>query len=110
MIDDPDPLFWVSSEAEVKDRRGRAGGVLLVIIDPQCFGDPTHYRALVAEVMAAAKRAPCAPGVDEILIPGEPEVKMRERRTREGILIPEATWRELCVLAERFAVPLPKTT
>jgi uncharacterized oxidoreductase len=108
MIDDPNPLLWSSSEVELQDRHGRAGGVFLVIIDPQRFGDPTHYRALVAEVMAAAKRAPCAPGVDEILIPGEPEVKMREQRAREGVPIPDATWKELCVLAERFAVPLPQ--
>jgi uncharacterized oxidoreductase len=108
MIDDPNPLFWVSSEMEVQDHRGRAGGVFLVLIDSQRFGDPTHYRALVAEVMAAAKRAPCAPGVDEILIPGEPEVKMREQRTRDGIPIPDATWGELRALAERFAVPLPQ--
>jgi uncharacterized oxidoreductase len=109
MIDDPNPLFWVSSEVEVQDRRGRAGGVFLVIIDPQRFGDPTHYQTLVAEVMAAAKRAPCAPGVDEILIPGEPEVKMRERRSREGIPIPMTTWQELSILAKRFAVALPET-
>jgi LDH2 family malate/lactate/ureidoglycolate dehydrogenase len=109
MIDDPDPYLWASSEAEVRDRRGRAGGVFLMVIDPQRFGDAAHYRALVAEVMAVAKQAPCAPGVDEILIPGEPEVRMRERRMRDGIPIPDATWKELCSLAERFAVPLPRT-
>lgn len=108
MIDDPDPVFWVSSEQEVQDQRGRAAGVFLVIINPQCFGEPTLYRTLVAEVLAAAKRAPCAPGVDEILIPGEPEVKMRERRTREGVAIPDATWQELSALGERFAVPVPR--
>jgi uncharacterized oxidoreductase len=108
MIDDPDPSLWASSAVEMPDPRGRAGGVFLVVIDPQRFGDPTHYRELVAEVMAAAKRAPCAPGVEEILIPGEPEVKMRERRMREGIPIPDTTWQELRVLAERFAVPLPQ--
>ena len=108
MIDDPNPLLWASSALDVPDQRGRAGGVFLLIIDPQQFGDATAYRALVTEAMAAAKRAPCAPGVDEILIPGEPEVKMRERRTREGIAIPATTWKELCVLAERFAVALPE--
>jgi uncharacterized oxidoreductase len=108
MIDDPNPYLWASSETEPPDRRGRAGGVFLIVIDPQRFGDPTHYRALVTEVMDAAKRAPCAPGVDEILIPGEPEVKMRERRTRDGIPIPDATWKELCALAERFGLqPVP---
>jgi uncharacterized oxidoreductase len=109
MIDDPNPLLWASSEEQPQDRSGRAGGVFLVVIDPQCFGDPAHYRALTAEVLSAAKRAPCAPGVEEILVPGEPEVKMRERRTREGISIPDATWKELGALAERFAVPMPHT-
>jgi len=108
IIDDPNPLFWASSEVELQDRRGRAGGVFLVIIDPEGFGDPTHYRALVSEVMAAAKRAPCAPGVDEILVPGEPEVKMRNRRAHEGIPIPDTTWKELRALAERFSVSLPQ--
>ncbi len=108
MIDDPNPLFWASSQTEAQDQRGRAGGVFLVIIDPERFGDATRYRTLVAEVMSAAKRAPCAPGVDEILVPGEPEVKMRERRAREGIPVPETTWKELCVLAERFSVSLPQ--
>lgn len=108
MIDDPNPYLWASSQTEPQDQRGRAGGVFLLVLDPQRFGDPAHYRALVAEVLGAAKRAPCAPGVDEILIPGEPEVKMRARRTREGIPIPAATWQELCGLAERFAVPPPQ--
>lgn len=109
MIDDPDPLLWASSEQEIGDRRGRAGGVFLVLIDPHRFGEAAHYRALVGEVLAAAKRAPCAQGVDEILIPGEPEVQMRARRMREGITLPDATWRELGALGERFGIPLPAT-
>ena len=109
MIDDPEPFLWASSQVELQDRRGRAGGVFLLIVDPRQFGDPTHYQAMVAEVLSAAKRAPRAAGVDEILVPGEPEVKMRERRSREGISIPDATWRELSLLAERFGLPLPPT-
>lgn len=107
MIDDPDPLLWASTASDLADRRGRAGGVFLLIMDPGQFGDRRHYQAMVAEVLGAAKRAPCAPGVDEILIPGEPEVKARARRTAEGIPIPDATWKELSGLAERFGVPLP---
>jgi uncharacterized oxidoreductase len=109
MIDDPDPLLWASTELEPEDRRGRAGGVFLLVVDPRQFGDPAHYQAMAAEVLAAAKRAPCAPGVGEILVPGEPEVKMRERRTHAGIPIPDATWKELCGLAARYAVSLPQT-
>lgn len=108
MIDDPAPLLWASSAEAPPDPRGRAGGVFLVVIDPAQFGDPAHYRALVTEVLAAAKRAPCAPGVAEILLPGEPERQMRERRLRDGVPIPAGTWQDLAALAARFAVPLPQ--
>ncbi len=78
------------------------------MIDPACFGDARHYRAMVSETLAAAKRMPPAAGGTEILVPGEPEVRAREARRREGILLPEATWRELGGVAERFRVPLPE--
>jgi len=107
MIGDENPGLWVSSHAQVQDARGRAGGVFLLTVDPGRFGDRAAYAGLVTEVLSAARRAPCAPGVPEILIPGEPEVRMRERRSREGIAVPGATWRELAALAERFRVALP---
>ncbi|MFA5027441.1 MAG: Ldh family oxidoreductase [Candidatus Methylomirabilota bacterium] len=108
MIGDESPGLWVSSRAEVQDARGRAGGVFLLALDPGRFGDRATYAGMVAEVLSAAKRAPCAPGVPEILIPGEPEVRMRERRSREGIAVPEATWKELAALAARLEVALPE--
>jgi LDH2 family malate/lactate/ureidoglycolate dehydrogenase len=82
--------------------------VFLLVLDPACFGDAERYQVLVSEVLAAVKLAPPAVGVDEILIPGEPEARMRERRTREGIPIPAATWQELALVAERCTVEFPK--
>ncbi len=107
MIGDESPALWVSTQTGVQDHRGQAGGVFLVAVDPGRFGDPAAYGAMVTEVLSAAKRAPCAPGVPEILVPGEPEIRMRERRSREGIPVPEATWRDLRALAKRFGLPLP---
>jgi hydroxycarboxylate dehydrogenase B len=107
MIGDADPALFVSSRTDVADTRGRAGGVFLVLVDPGRFGDAADYRAMVADVLAAAKRAPCAPGVSEILVPGEPEVLTRARRACKGIPIPVATWTELADLATRWAVTLP---
>lgn len=108
MIDDPDySLIGASSIQGVGDTRGRIAGVFLSVIDPRAFGEAEHYESLVAETLAAAKRVPPAPGRDEILVPGEPEVRSRAQRGREGLALPEATWSELGKVAERLGVALP---
>jgi uncharacterized oxidoreductase len=33
-----------------------------------------------------------AAGVDAVLIPGEPEARMRTERTRNGVPLPDDTW------------------
>ena len=35
---------------------------------------------------------PPAAGFQEVLVPGEPERRERERREAEGVPVPEATW------------------
>ncbi len=108
-IDDDNPtLIGASTVLDVADTRGRVAGVFVQAIDPGAFGDAEHFKALVSENIAAAKRMPTAPGVEEILIPGEPEVRMREKRSREGIALPEATWADLTRVAERFGLSLPE--
>ena len=88
--------------------RGQLGGVFLTVIDPAAFGDGQRYQALVGETLAAAGQTTPAPGVGEVLVPGEPEVRARTERTREGVALPEATWDELAALAARFDLPLPE--
>ena len=39
---------------------------------------------------------PPSPGFEEVLLPGEPEARARTRRERDGIPIPEDTWRAVC--------------
>lgn len=85
---------------------GRVSGVFLLAIDPAAFGDRASYAAMVGEALAVAEQTPPAPGVEEVLVPGEPEVRMREARGRNGIVLPEATWQELRQIAERYSLPL----
>ena len=109
MIDDADPsLIGASSVLEGQDTAGRMAGVLVITIDPAAFGDAAHYGALVSENLSAVERVTPVAGLAKVLIPGEPEVNMREQRGREGIAIPEATWQELTRVAERYGVALPK--
>jgi LDH2 family malate/lactate/ureidoglycolate dehydrogenase len=108
MIDDPAPtLAGASVTQAAPDPRGRIAGVFLAVVDPARFGDAERYQALVGETLAAAKRMPPAPGLQEVLVPGEPEVRTREQREREGIALPEATWQDLARVAERFGVAMP---
>ncbi len=108
MIGDPNPsLIGASVLQEVNDPRGRVAGVFVMAINPAAFGSAGDYRALVAENLAAAKRVRPAEGRAEVLIPGEPEAQMRQRREREGIPLPAATWEDLHRVAERYGVPMP---
>jgi hydroxycarboxylate dehydrogenase B len=109
MIDDPEPsAVGASTDRKAGERPGLVGGLFVQAIDPACFGDVGHYRALVEEHLAAAKRMPAAPGHAEVLVPGEPEARSRERRGRDGIPLAAATWAELGAVAERFGVPRPE--
>ncbi|HXM56062.1 MAG TPA: Ldh family oxidoreductase [Candidatus Dormibacteraeota bacterium] len=84
----------------------RLAGVFVVAIDPGAFGDADAYRDRVSGVLEGLTRVPPAPGFEAVLVPGDPERRSRERRTREGIPVPDATWIDLAAIAERFGVEL----
>ncbi len=87
--------------------RDRTGGIFLLVINPGAFGDADTYRETVSRTVRAIKATPPAPGVEEVLVPGEPEFRAREARQREGIALPEGTWDELGAVARRFDLALP---
>jgi uncharacterized oxidoreductase len=108
MIDDENPtLIGAAVVQDDPDPRGIVAGVFLAVINPAMFGDPDAYANLTAEHLAAAKRVPPAADTEEVLVPGEPEVRTRAHRQRAGIQLPDATWQDLAAVAARFNVPLP---
>jgi uncharacterized oxidoreductase len=84
----------------------RIAGVFVVAIDAAAFGDADAYRTLVGGVLGDLGGVPPAPGVERVLVSGDPERLSRERRARDGIPVPPATWAELLAIGERFGVPL----
>lgn len=46
-----------------------------------------------------------APGVEEILLPGEREFKNREKHRAEGIPLTENTYRNLVEVGKRYGLP-----
>jgi LDH2 family malate/lactate/ureidoglycolate dehydrogenase len=103
-IDDPNPtLIGATVQQKVDDDQGRMAGVWVMAIDPKAFGDPEHYRQAVAGTVAALRR------FDQgVLVPGEPEIRAREQRSREGITLPGPVWQDLQRISERFGVELPQ--
>ena len=69
-----------------------------------------EYRRLTGETLAAVRQTPPAPGKDEVLVPGEPEIRSRAAREREGIPIPDPIWQDLAQVGARFGVAMPNAT
>jgi L-2-hydroxycarboxylate dehydrogenase (NAD+) len=83
-------------------------GDFMIAIDPAAFVPLEEFKAGVQKFVAEVKASRKAPGVGEILVPGEPEFRMREKRLKEGIPIPDEVWSELEREAKELDVELEK--
>ncbi len=80
---------------------------VVAAVDIGTFTDVEGYKVHVDTLIDELKALPPAGGVKEVLVPGEPEDKVHEERSRLGIPLPEGTVRNLRAIAERFGVALP---
>ncbi len=81
---------------------------VVVAIDISWFTDLTGFKKNVDAVVAALKALPRADGFDEILMPGEPEKRTLEERSRDGIPLPPGTVDKLRDLSQKYGVALPE--
>ena len=78
-------------------------------LEVEAFISVEQYMRQVEEMASALQGAPTAPGVEQVLLPGEPELLSAERRRRDGIPIAQATMDELRELASELgAAILPR--
>jgi uncharacterized oxidoreductase len=78
-----------------KPGRRIANGMFSIYVDPKVL-DPQHlFPADVARYVDYVKQAKPIPPSTETLVPGEPELKMRAERLRDGVPLPEETWRSV---------------
>ena len=66
-----------------------------VIFDPQGFGADIPFAAELDRFVAYIKQSPPQPGVDAVMVPGEPERRSRAIREKDGIPLDDTTWEEL---------------
>lgn len=82
--------------------------VFLQVLDPAHFGGASHFAAEVERLAQYIRDCPRAPGVDSILLPGDPERRTMAARREAGIPLDDGNWAALVALAERLAVALPE--
>ena len=81
--------------------------VFMMILAPQHFGGTTHFTREVEGLASYVRACPRRDGVEEILLPGDPERKVMRAHAAQGIVLDEGNWQQLTELAEKLQVPLP---
>jgi LDH2 family malate/lactate/ureidoglycolate dehydrogenase len=100
------PLLGPALFREPGAGRHRQNSVVAAV-DIAAFTDLAQYRAEVDRLIDGLKALPRAEGVQEMLVPGEPEDRSAEERGRHGIPLPAGTMENLRRAAARLRVPLP---
>lgn len=82
--------------------------VFVLLIDPARFGGRDHFAREVDALVRYVRSCPRVEGVEEILLPGDPERRLAQQRLREGIPLDAENWQALVRLAGRLDVPVPQ--
>lgn len=85
-------------------RGGIVNSMLSFILDVAALGGVGTVAREAAAVGDWVKASPPAPGFDEVLLPGEPEARARERRLREGVPIDDKSLADILAAARSLGV------
>jgi LDH2 family malate/lactate/ureidoglycolate dehydrogenase len=84
------------------EHEGAAGmtGTFMLAIDAGLFRDRSAVESETDRVFELINEVPPAPGFNQVMVPGEPEIRTAERRLTEGIPVAEDTWAEIVAAAQ----------
>ncbi len=81
-----------------------ANGVWLYLLDIEHFISRDEYDQWMAKYVPFLKSSRTLPGVSEILLPGEIEVRRQRQREADGVNLPDETWRQIQETAAKLGV------
>ena len=81
-----------------------ANGIFALVIDPDLFSSGANFTESVEALVSGLKNTQKAPGVDEILIPGERAYQERQNRTERGIPIDRPTRERLAEILKEVGI------
>ena len=82
-------------------------GIFMVVVDIARFVSPKNFRSEVDDLIRYLKTSPVAPGVGEIMYPGEPEARAEAERRQKGIFVEDETWGQIAQAARDLGVAVP---
>ncbi len=85
----------------------RGNNVLFLALDPSLFAGRDALLREATGLAAYVRGTPRAEGVDAILLPGDPERRTLEERSKSGIPIPPGHWEKLAERAKGLGVGMP---
>jgi uncharacterized oxidoreductase len=86
---------------------GQGNTAVFVLFNPALFSGVEHFLKETDGLSAYVRSCPTATGVTAITLPGDPERLSKEKRSREGIPVPDGTWELITRTANELGVPLP---
>ncbi len=84
----------------------KGNGLFFQAVDIQAFSPLEIFLERVRHLIAHVKSSRTSPGVEEILLPGEPEHRTAQKRRRDGIPVEESIWDEIRAKAHELHVTL----
>ena len=82
--------------------RGVINNMFSIIIDPAAFSDAGDIEKRTEEFYDYIKSCTPATGVDEVLMPGEPEIRNRQLRRDAGVYVDDETIRQIVDVVSQF--------
>jgi hydroxycarboxylate dehydrogenase B len=89
--------------ATAPDRRF-ANGMFAVYVDPKVVDTSNFFDDEISRYVDFIRATKPVAGVDAVLIPGDPERKMRADRTKNGVPLPDDTWAAIVSTAREVGV------
>ena len=83
-----------------------ANGVWMYFVDLPQFIERDVFDNLMSKYVASIRSTKKAPGVEEILMPGEIELRREADRRANGVVVPDETWRQIQELAAKLGTSL----
>lgn len=79
-------------------------GCFLAVFNVQAFRDLATFKKEVADFAHYLKDTPPAEGFNEVLYPGEIELRREKERLASGIEVDDKTWSQLLELGDKFGI------
>ena len=79
-------------------------GMLSILIDPAKLGTQDNFEQEALAFVDWLRQGPAAPGVDAVMMAGEPERKARAEREKAGITLDDTTWGEIVEAGQKVGL------